>query len=147
MPKFSSISLHTLQLVHPKLADLCKEVIKFRDFRVLDGIRDPDEQRRHLASGASKTLHSKHLPQRDGLAHAVDLIRWPVDWAALERGLAALRKVDPEGHTAEAYEFIGFMQGFAAAKGIKLRSGSDWDMDTDVSDQTFNDIPHHELRP
>ena len=145
MPKFSKISLHNLELVHPDLRDLLHEAIKYRDFRVLDGIRDPDEQARHLASGASKTRNSKHLPQRDGLAHAVDLVRWPVDWKALERGLAALKKVDPEGHTAEAYELIGFIQGLAAARGIKIRSGSDWDQDRDVSDQTFNDIPHHEL--
>ena len=40
---------------------------------------------------------------------------------------------------------VGFVEGVAAALGIKIRSGADWDMDRNVSDQSFIDLPHIEL--
>lgn len=44
------------------------------DFSVHDGIREEAEQREYVRTGASKTLRSKHLRQKDGFGHAVDLV-------------------------------------------------------------------------
>jgi peptidoglycan L-alanyl-D-glutamate endopeptidase CwlK len=43
------------------------------------------------------------------------------------------------------YNFIGYVQGIADEMGIKIRSGSDWDMDGNFHDQSFFDFPHFEL--
>ena len=36
------------------------------------------------------------------------------------------------------------MLGVAAAEGIKIRWGGDWDRDNDLADQSFNDLVHFE---
>lgn len=41
------------------------------------GLRSPDEQREHLASGTSGTMESTTLPQNDSHANAVDLVPLP----------------------------------------------------------------------
>jgi len=43
------------------------------DFGVTEGVRTLARQKVLLASGASNTLNSLHLPDKDGLARAVDL--------------------------------------------------------------------------
>jgi hypothetical protein len=40
-----------------------------------------------------------------------------------------------------AYTFIGI----GLVKGINLRWGGDWDRDSDLKDQTFNDLGHIEV--
>lgn len=64
--------------VHPDLVRVVEHAIKItsQDFTVHDGLRTTAEQRVILASGASQTLNSKHLKQRDGYGHAVDLVPW-----------------------------------------------------------------------
>ena len=75
------------------------------DFCVVQGLRTEAEQRRLVASGASRTMKSRHLPDPDtGLANAMDLapcvgrtVRWDwplfypvahaVQWAAAELGV------------------------------------------------------------
>ena len=41
--------------------------------------------------------------------------------------------------------FAGMVMGIAKAKGIGLRWGGDWDQDTEVKDNGFDDMPHLEL--
>lgn len=62
--------------VHPRLVDCVKRAIQItaQDFGVHDGLRTPAEQRKYVASGASQTMNSMHLPQSDGFSHAVDLV-------------------------------------------------------------------------
>ena len=47
--------------------------------------------------------------------------------------------------TNRMYYFNGYVMGKASTMGIKLRCGADWDRDTEVSDETFIDLPHFEL--
>jgi hypothetical protein len=42
-------------------------------------------------------------------------------------------------------EWGSWVKGFAAAKGVPLRWGFDWDNDFDLKDQTFYDGPHFEM--
>lgn len=62
--------------VHPRLIKVVERAIQLsqQDFSVHDGLRTTDEQKQLVARGASKTMLSKHLPQGDGLGHAVDLV-------------------------------------------------------------------------
>ncbi|WP_298699176.1 M15 family metallopeptidase [uncultured Brevundimonas sp.] len=79
-----------LKGVHPDLVRVTERAIQIttQDFSVHDGLRTLEEQKRLVASGASKTLNSKHRPQSDGFGHAVDLVpfvngkmRW--EWDAI----------------------------------------------------------------
>lgn len=45
-----------------------------QDFAVFEGLRDIERQRQLVASGASRTLDSYHLPDDKGIGHAVDLV-------------------------------------------------------------------------
>lgn len=146
MPKFSESSRANLAECHADLQRLFTAVIGHRDCTIVDGRRTFEEQQRNVARGVSKTFESKHLAQADGKAHAADVVPFPLpDWSAIERGLRALRTVDPKFETLRAYEFAGFVAGMAAALGISLRRGIDWDSDGDFSDHSFIDLPHYEL--
>lgn len=74
--KFSGRSLAELKDVHPVLVQVVHRALKLSpvDFGVYDGLRTHAEQVKNMASGASKTMDSKHLAQADGLSHAVDLV-------------------------------------------------------------------------
>ncbi|MBA2717737.1 MAG: M15 family peptidase [Chloroflexi bacterium] len=47
-----------------------------QDFVVLQTLRSVDEQRKAVASGNSRTMKSKHLPDETGKARAADLAAW-----------------------------------------------------------------------
>lgn len=74
--KFGSKSKRELEGVHPILVEVATLALDFstQDFMIFDGLRTEEEQRNHVRRGNSKTMHSKHLPQRDGLSHAVDAV-------------------------------------------------------------------------
>ena len=85
----------------------------------VDGLRTLAEQKRYKARGVSKTLRSKHLRQRDGHGHAVDLVpyingklRW--EWEPI-------------------YEIAAAMHLAAKELGVRLRWGGVWDL-------VFNDM-------
>ena len=69
-------SLDKLRGVHPRLVQVVKRAITItkQDFAVTDGLRTAETQRILVQRGASKTMLSKHLKQRDGWGHAVDLV-------------------------------------------------------------------------
>lgn len=66
-------SLAELDGVKPQLVRVVKRAIAIStiDFCVHDGIRTVEEQRRHVATGVSKTMNSDHLR-----GEAVDLVPW-----------------------------------------------------------------------
>lgn len=87
-------------------------------FMVLEGVRSAARQRELVASGASRTMRSRHLT-----GHAVDLgvlvngeLRW--DWPLYE-------------------ELGGFILRCAAAEHVALTWGGNW--------PRFRDGPHFEL--
>ena len=81
----SQASKSELQYVFPTLRNCVELAIQYTtiDFRVLEGLRSVEAQRKAVASGNSRTMNSKHLKQSDGFAHAVDLVVLTdnkVDW-------------------------------------------------------------------
>ena len=73
-----SSSQRHLQGVHPALVKVVRLAIQLtnQDFTVQEGLRSVEQQTKNVAKGVSKTMNSKHLPQADGLGHAVDLVPW-----------------------------------------------------------------------
>lgn len=71
-----SKSRANLQGVHPHLVQVVERAIQVTsvDFQVFEGLRTRQRQAKLVAQGASQTMDSRHLPGRDGLGHAVDLV-------------------------------------------------------------------------
>jgi len=128
MPKFNVRSQSRLNSCHSQLQKLFREVVKDFDCSILCGYRDEVDQNKAYEKGYSKVQfpNSKHniFP-----SVAVDVVPYPVDWNDLKR----------------FYYFAGFVKGTAFKLGIKIRWGGDWNGDTIVTDQSFFDLPHHEL--
>lgn len=98
-------SLKELDGVHPALVGVVKGAIKIteQDFTVHDGIRTIAEQEEYVRTGVSWTMKSLHLPQKDGLSHAVDLVpyingrlRW--EWGPIYMIAKAVQQVARERH-------------------------------------------------
>lgn len=113
-------SLQRLEGVHPDLVRVVKRAITLTpvDFTVLEGLRTLARQKQLVASGASKTMNSRHLT-----GHAVDLgayvdgsVRW--DWPLYHKIAAAVKEA-------------------ARLEGVPIEWGGDW--------RTFKDGPHWQL--
>jgi hypothetical protein len=128
MASFGRRSKANLSTAHPDLQRLFNEVVKHFDCSVTCGHRGKEAQNEAYHSGRSKVKwpdgnHNSKPSQ------AVDVIPYPVDWGDIKR----------------FYMFVGFVRGIAASMNIKIVAGADWDGDTQVKDQDFNDLPHFEL--
>ena len=130
MPEYSEKSKARLATCHPLLQTVFGVVIQAFDNTILCGHRGKEAQDVAFNDGHSKVKwpDSRHNSEP---SMAVDAAPYPVDWKNIKR----------------FYYFGGFVMGVAFALGIrKLRWGGDWDGDTILDDQTFNDLPHLELR-
>ena len=116
---FGSRSLGRLQGIHPDLRKVMDRAIATTDidFTVLEGMRTMSRQRKLVASGASRTLRSRHLT-----GHAVDIaplvdgkVSW--DWPIYHRLAPTIKKA-------------------AQDVGVKIEWGGDW---------RFKDGPHWQL--
>lgn len=128
MPTFSQLSRQRLASCDPRLQSVFNEVIKHFDCFVLVGHREKAEQDQAVAEGRSKLPwpKSKHnsLPSL-----AVDVAPYPLDWEDRER----------------LCYFAGWVMAIAATKGVALRWGGDWNRDTQVRDNSFDDLVHFEI--
>ncbi len=157
MPAYSKSSLAKLATCDIRLQLICLEVIKHWDHTVVYGHRTKEEQDAAVAAGNSKTPWPNSLHNLTP-SRAVDLAPWyatvpngGIDWRTDKEMLVAVTK----GDTKTALEilenikrwmaFTGFVRGVAAAKGIQVRVGADWDGDQQFNDQTLIDLPHVEL--
>lgn len=128
MPNFGKESNENLNTAHPDLQRLFREVVKHFDCKVLCGHRSLEDSAKAYAEGKSQVPpgKSKHnaMPSL-----AVDVAPYPVDWNDRER----------------FHLFAGVVIGIASQMGIGIRWGGDWDRDTEVKDNKFDDLPHFEL--
>jgi len=129
MPKYSKTSLKRLATCHPDLQRVFKTVIKYFDHSILCGHRTKADQDKAYSEGRSRVVYPDSTHNKTP-SDAVDAAPYPIDWKNIKR----------------FYYFGGFVMGVAFALGVKLRWGGDWDMDTEVKDNTFNDLPHFERR-
>ena len=122
MRSYSSRSRANLVGVHPDLRRVIDRALQDSplDFAVIEGLRTKDRQAQLVASGASKTMNSRHLT-----GHAVDLL--PLD-PATGRGEFAWPLYDKLGPA---------VKDAARKEGVPIVWGGDW--------ATFKDGPHFEL--
>lgn len=129
MPRFGKRSKARLATCDSRLQNLFNEVIKHFDCSVLEGHRGEKEQNEAYAKGNSKLRYpdGKHnkIP-----SIAVDVVPYPIDWQDRER----------------MTYFAGFVMGIASGMGLKIRWGGDWNMNTELKDNNFDDLPHFEIR-
>ena len=118
--RFSARSLRNLKGVHPDLVRVAMRALEITDldFGVTEGLRTEARQRELVASGASRTMNSRHLT-----GHAIDVValiggevRW--DWPLYAR-LAV------------------HFKAAAAELEVPIVWGGDW--------PKFRDGPHYEL--
>jgi len=120
MRKYSQRSLNSLKGVHPDLRRVIDRALQESplDFIVIEGLRTRARQNELVASGASRTMNSRHLT-----GHAVDLLPIGMNGPAFDWPL---------------YDMLGPAVKAAAEKeGVALVWGGDW--------KSFRDGPHFEL--
>ena len=129
MPRFGKRSRSRLSTCDDRLQDLFKEVVKHFDCSVIQGHRGKADQNKAFDEGRSKLRYpdGNHnaVPSK-----AVDVAPYPIDWSDRDR----------------FHYFSGFVMGIASQMGLKIRWGGDWDRDTQVKDNKFDDLPHFEIR-
>ena len=135
MPQYSKTSLGKLEACHDDLQTIFNEVVKYFDNSIICGHRTEEKQNAAYKKGYSKLKYpkSKHnkLPSM-----AVDAIPFPISW---------------DDHDRMRY-FAGVVKGIAwmlrerGEISHDIRWGGDWDMDTDLADNRFQDLVHFELK-
>lgn len=114
-----------LARVHPDLVKVARALAATSPmpFRVLEGARTKELQRKNIEAGVSWTMNSRHIPGRNGYAHAMDLVplvngqvTW--DWAVYRR-------------------FAPLVRAAAASVGVTVEWGGDW--------RKTPDAPHWQL--
>ena len=123
--KLSKRSIKKLEGVHPDLVEVVKLAITMTeyDFGVTCGVRTLEEQKELVATGKSTTMSSKHIPQKDGYSHAIDLSVFVNGTLVWEHKY--FRKV------------IQAMMTAAIELGVQIKAGGLW--------RDFLDSPHFEL--
>jgi len=128
MQQFSDLSKVKLATCDERLQIVFNEVIKYFDCTIIEGHRGMEAQNKAYNEGKSEVMwpHGKHntMPSK-----AVDVMPYPINWNDINR----------------LCYFAGYVVAIGLMKGIKIRWGKDWDMDTDLNDQRFKDGPHFEL--
>lgn len=118
--KLSESSLKKIDGVHPDLQRVVYRAAEITavDFIITEGLRTVERQKKLVASGASKTMNSRHIT-----GHAVDLaalvdgeVRW--DWPLYHKLAEAMKEA-------------------ARIEGVPIEWGGDW--------KTFKDGPHFQL--
>jgi len=119
--------------MHRDLQMVFKEVVKYFDCTIVEGYRGKVRQERLFREGKSKARwrESKHNKRYRGRrrSEAGDVVPYPIDW----------------NDTNRMRYFAGFVVATANSLGVRLRWGGDWNRDTEVKDNRFNDLPHFEL--
>ena len=135
MAKFSKSSKEKLESCDPNLQILFNYVIRYFDCTVVCGERAEGEQNKAFADGFS-TVQYPNSKHNSSPSEAVDVVPYPIEW----------------NNTDRMRYFIGFAKGIAKMlkeygtmdKGIT--TGIDWDNDTILTDQRFNDFPHFQVK-
>lgn len=152
MNQYSKTSRDKLLLAHPDIQKIFDEAIKLCDCTVIYTTRSKDEQFELYKKGRSfvngkwiVTDKGRVVTNIDGVnitgkhnkvpSEAIDVIPYPIDWNDTDR----------------IRYFAGIVMGISLRmkeEGLishDLIWGGDWDRDTDLKDQTLNDLVHFEL--
>lgn len=132
MPKFDKYSAKRLETAHPLLRKLMEEAIKQYAFIVADSQRGRIAQEKAFAQGHSK-VHFGSSAHNWAPALALDL--WPAPF-------------DPNVNHEEFHILqLQIIKPLAVKMGIPIRQGIDFNMDGNLSNDKWDDLPHIELHP
>lgn len=121
-----------LTTCHPYIQTVFTRVLEYFDHTVLEGRRGKEDQNKAFNEGKSQLRwpDGKHnVVEEDDLSLAVDVIPYPIDWNDRER----------------MNYFAGQVLATGRSMDIEIRWGGDWDRDTQVKDNSFDDLVHFEL--
>lgn len=128
MPSFGKKSMKELRTCDPRLVRVMQAVVLWFDCSIIKGHRGEAAQNAAYDAGFSK-LRFPLGNHNSYPSNALDAAPYPYD------------DTDRERMTL----FAGYVLGTARAMGIKLRWGGDWDRDTEVKDNNFDDLFHFEI--
>ena len=134
MSQYNSKSLEKLSMAHQDLQTLFHKVIQYFDNTILCSVRTEEEQNIAFHNGVSKKKYPNSLHNQFP-SLAIDVIPYPINWEDKSR----------------CYYFGGFVKGIAAIlkeNGIikhDIRWGGDWNNNTQVKDESFEDLVHFEI--
>ena len=128
MPACGKASQEKLATCDQRLQKVFHDVIKHFDCTVIEGHRGEAAQNKAFAEGKSKLKYPQGKHNKTP-SLAADVLPYPIDW----------------NDTNRMRYFAGFVVGIAATMGVKLRWGGDWNQNTELKDNSFNDLPHFEL--
>lgn len=139
MPSFSLRSRRKLNTLHVDLQKVLQEGIQWVDFTIISGFRAKEKQTEAYRTGRStkpwpESTHNYRCGDGNPCSLGVDVAPWfrekpHVRW-------------DKPG--AFIYVCARLIQ-IGVEMDLALRWGGDWDMDTELYDQNFNDWGHLEL--
>ena len=129
MPRYGKRSKKRMEGIDSRLRKVLDELIKIMDVTIIEGVRSDENQQEYFIKGKSKidgvTKKGQHQKGK-----AVDLAPYPIDWEDRDR----------------MHYMGGMLRGIGHMMGYKLRWGGDWDMDTKVKDNRFDDLVHFEIK-
>ena len=132
MHTFSEASLDRLERAHPLLQKLMNAAILEFDFLIADSQRGRKAQELAVKGGFSK-VHFGNSAHNWSPALALDLYPAPFD---------------PKTPVARFVDLqIKVIKPLAAKLGVPIRLGIDWNMNGDLTDDKWDDLPHIELHP
>jgi peptidoglycan L-alanyl-D-glutamate endopeptidase CwlK len=115
-----------IKLIHPELVKFYNsfsvelKTKHNKDFRIFEGHRTPERQKKLFRQGFSKTLNSKHLLKP---SNAIDVIEFPWSWAGF----------------IVSKEYLNFVTSFLSNEKFKnIEWGGSW--------KNFKDFPHFQIR-
>jgi peptidoglycan L-alanyl-D-glutamate endopeptidase CwlK len=138
MPRFGRESRDNLDTCHPDLQRLFIEVVRWVDCSVLYGHKNEELQNK-LFNMTPKVTKVKWPDSTHNTvpSDGIDVVPYPIIWPDLKNRRATFVK-----DMGRFYMFDGFVMATAKQMGIEIISGSDWDRDFTLLDQTFNDLAH-----
>jgi len=130
---FGKTSKANLDTADPVLQEIMQDAIEtgLMDFSIIQGHRGMAEQNRYYDLGKSKVKFpdGKHNKIPSQAVDAAPYVNGKTSWNKFHCAVLA-----------------GIILTCAHRRGIKLRYGGNWDMDTEfLTDQKFQDLVHYEL--
>ncbi|MBU2051505.1 MAG: hypothetical protein KKH61_21350 [Gammaproteobacteria bacterium] len=137
MPSFSRRSLLALSQAHPMLQQLMRAAIEKFDFVVTDSARGRVEQERAFKNGYSKARFGQSA-HNYAPSIALDIYPYPIDFSPEND-----KKFREQLHVLQ----LEVIKPAAKSLGIPIRQGIDWNMNGNLTDDKWDDLPHVELHP
>lgn len=161
MASFGKGSKKQLDTLDTRLKSILIEAIKIIDFTIVEGHREKEKQNEYFARELTtvKFPNSKH---NSNPSKAVDIAPYVngkgIVWHSDPELLEYIKECtgDDFSKDKEFLEFLenikrwfylkGIIKGIGHSQGVVIRGGEDWDRDNNFEDQSFDDLPHFEIK-